>query len=196
MFFTDKHKEEWLVLSLNDKYYKLIPESGMSDSDRFCGIVFRSRNYEKAEIICRLLTIFQDRLDKTEDKILKEIAKLDLSNKLTTGQFTVKMDNCGTISNKCGWNEPDTIYAVEGVYPHTIIIKYTIVCEDNYNYCLRSVETGNLSLLPKSICFNNKTDAVEYQNELIQFEFEKMNKGQQYGKEKIQNTSRKKGSVN
>lgn len=186
MFFTDKHKEEWLVLSLNEKYYKLVPESGLSDSDRFCGVVFRSRNYEKAELICRLLTTLQDRLDKTEDKILKEIAKLDLSNKLTTGQFTLKVDNgFGTYSSKLSCEDTDTIYAVEGVFPHITIVKYTKVCEDNYSYCLKSVETGNLSLLPKTTCFNNKSDAVEYQNELIQFEFTKTNKGKQYDETKI-----------
>lgn len=175
--FGRKKKEDWLVLSVNSKYFKLVPESKMSGTDRFCGVVIRTKNYEFAETVCRLLTIFQDRLDLSEDKILKEISKMDLSNRLTTGQFSVKVDNgFGTYSSKLSCEDTDTIYAVEGVYPHTIIIKYTKVCEDNYSYCLKSVETGNLSLLPKSICFNNKTDAVEYQNELIQKSTEELNK--------------------
>lgn len=176
--FGKKKKEDWLVLSVNSKYFKLVPESKMSDTDRFCGVVIRTKNYEFAETVCRLLTIFQDRLDLSEDKILKEISKMDLHNRLTTGEMTVKVDNCGIISNKCGCNDPDTFYAVQGHYPHITIGKYTIVDEDEYNYCLRHYyEPYNLELLPKSICFNTKADAVEYQNELIQKSLEEQSKG-------------------
>ena len=63
--------------------------------------------------------------------------------------------------------DPNIFYAVQGEFPHIIISKYTKVEEDSFNYCLRS-EYGNLSLLPKTICFNSKADAISYQNKLIQ----------------------------
>lgn len=63
--------------------------------------------------------------------------------------------------------DPNIFYAVQGNYPNIIISKYEKVAEDSFNYCLRQ-EEGNLALLPKSICFNSKADAVIYQNNLIQ----------------------------
>ena len=63
--------------------------------------------------------------------------------------------------------DPNIFYAVQGNYPNITVSKYEKVAEDSFNYCLRQ-ETGNLSLLPKSICFNSKADAVIYQNKLIQ----------------------------
>lgn len=63
--------------------------------------------------------------------------------------------------------DPNIFYAVQGHYPNITVSKYEKVAEDSFNLCLRQ-ETGNLSLLPKSICFNSKADAVIYQNKLIQ----------------------------
>ena len=63
--------------------------------------------------------------------------------------------------------DPNIFYAVQGHYPSITVSKYEKVAEDSFNLCLRQ-ETGNLSLLPKSICFNSKADAVIYQNKLIQ----------------------------
>jgi hypothetical protein len=63
--------------------------------------------------------------------------------------------------------DPNIFYAVQGNYPNIVISKYEKVAEDSFNYCLRQ-EEGNLALLQKSICFNKKSDAIEYQNELIQ----------------------------
>ena len=63
--------------------------------------------------------------------------------------------------------DPNVFYAVQGHYPNIVIIKYKKVAEDSFNYCLRK-EEGNLSLLPKEICFNSKADAIIYQNKLIQ----------------------------
>lgn len=60
-----------------------------------------------------------------------------------------------------------SIYSVEGHFPNLIIGKYKKEVEDSFNYCLRS-ESGNLSLLPKDICFHKKADALEYQNKIIQ----------------------------
>lgn len=74
--------------------------------------------------------------------------------------------------------DPNIFYAVRGNYPHITIDKYKKVDEDEYNYCLRHYyEPYNLELLPKSICFNAKADAVEYQNELIQKSLEEQSKG-------------------
>lgn len=63
--------------------------------------------------------------------------------------------------------DPNIFYAVQGHYPNITISKYEKVAEDSFNYCLRQKE-GNLALLSKSICFNKKEDALQYQNELIQ----------------------------
>lgn len=63
--------------------------------------------------------------------------------------------------------DPNIFYAVQGHYPNITISKYEKVAEDSFNYCLRQKE-GNLSLLPKTICFNSKADAIIYQNKLIQ----------------------------
>ena len=62
---------------------------------------------------------------------------------------------------------PNIFYAVQGNYPNIVISKYEKVAEDSFNYCLRQKE-GNLALLPKTICFNSKADAIIYQNNLIQ----------------------------
>lgn len=71
--------------------------------------------------------------------------------------------------------DPDTIYAVEGHFPNLVISKYKKELEDSFNYCLR-MESGNLALLPKDICFHKKADAVEYQNKIIQKEVDNINK--------------------
>lgn len=63
--------------------------------------------------------------------------------------------------------DPNIFYAVQGNYPNIVISKYEKVAEDSFNYCLRQKE-GNLALLPKTICFNSKADAIIYQNNLIQ----------------------------
>lgn len=63
--------------------------------------------------------------------------------------------------------DPNIFYAVQGHYPNISISKYEKVAEDSFNYCLRQKE-GNLALLPKTICFNSKADAIIYQNKLIQ----------------------------
>ena len=63
--------------------------------------------------------------------------------------------------------DPNVFYAVQGHYPNISISKYEKVAEDSFNYCLRQKE-GNLALLPKTICFNSKADAIIYQNKLIQ----------------------------
>lgn len=63
--------------------------------------------------------------------------------------------------------DPNIFYAVQGNYPNITISKYEKVAEDSFNYCLRQKE-GNLALLPKTICFNSKADAIIYQNKLIQ----------------------------
>lgn len=63
--------------------------------------------------------------------------------------------------------DPNIFYAVQGNYPNITVSKYEKVAEDSFNYCLRQKE-GNLALLPKTICFNSKADAIIYQNKLIQ----------------------------
>lgn len=63
--------------------------------------------------------------------------------------------------------DPNIFYAVQGNYPNITISKYEKVAEDSFNYCLRQKE-GNLALLPKTVCFNSKADAIIYQNKLIQ----------------------------
>ena len=63
--------------------------------------------------------------------------------------------------------DPNIFYAVQGNYPNITISKYEKVAEDSFNYCLRQKE-GNLALLPKTVCFNSKADAIIYQNDLIQ----------------------------
>lgn len=63
--------------------------------------------------------------------------------------------------------DPNIFYAVQGNYPNITISKYEKVAEDSFNYCLRQKE-GNLALLPKTICFNSKADAIIYQNKIIQ----------------------------
>jgi len=72
--------------------------------------------------------------------------------------------------------DPNIFYAVQGNYPNIVISKYEKVAEDSFNYCLRQ-EEGNLSLLPKTICFNSKADAIIYQNNLIQKSLEEQSKG-------------------
>lgn len=67
--------------------------------------------------------------------------------------------------------DPNVFYAVQGHYPNITISKYEKVAEDSFNYCLRQKE-GNLALLPKTICFNSKADAIIYQNKLIQQSFQ------------------------
>lgn len=63
--------------------------------------------------------------------------------------------------------DPNIFYAIQGNYPNITISKYEKVAEDSFNYCLRQ-EEGNLALLPKTVCFNSKADAIIYQNKLIQ----------------------------
>lgn len=94
-------------------------------------------------------------------------------DRLTIGDHTFISDNIvsSTIPTvediKNMIEDPNIFYAVQGHYPNIVIIKYEKVAEDSFNYCLRK-EEGNLSLLPKEICFNSKADAIIYQNKLIQ----------------------------
>lgn len=94
-------------------------------------------------------------------------------DRLTIGDHTFISDNIvsSTIPTKDDIKnmieDPNIFYAVQGHYPNITVSKYEKVAEDSFNLCLRQ-EEGNLSLLPKSICFNSKADAVIYQNKLIQ----------------------------
>lgn len=174
--FLNKEKEEWLVLSSKDDYYKVVSKSNLSAEDKFCGIVFKSKDYEQAENICRILIAlqlkFNDKLENTRLILSKDISKLDLSNKLAIKDGNITIDGTCYIRNTYQVEDPNTFYAVQGQFPNITVSKYTKECEDTFNYCLRQ-EEGNLSLLPKSICFNSKADAIEYQNKLIQNELYK-----------------------
>jgi len=94
-------------------------------------------------------------------------------DRITVGNHTFISDNIvsSTIPTKDDIKkiieDPNIFYAVQGNYPNIVISKYEKVAEDSFNYCLRQ-EEGNLALLPKEICFNSKTDAIIYQNKLIQ----------------------------
>ena len=164
-------KENWLVLSEQDGCFKLVQQSKMNDEDRFCGIVFMSKDYEQADNVCRILSTIQNKLDIKLDiiKLLlsKEISKLDLSNKLTVKEGNLTIDGTCYLASSIIEKNANIFYAVQGNYPNITISKYEKVAEDSFNYCLRQKE-GNLALLPKTVCFNSKADAIIYQNKLIQ----------------------------
>ena len=174
--FWNKEKEEWLVLSSKDDYFKVVSRSNLSHEDKFCGIVFKSKDYEQAENICRILIAmqlkFNDKLENTRLILSKDISKLDLSNKLSVKDGNLTIDGTCYIRSNIVQEDPNTFYAVQGQFPHITVSKYYKECEDTFNYCLRQ-EEGNLSLLPKNICFKTKSDAIEYQNKLIQNELYK-----------------------
>lgn len=121
-----------------------------------------------------LLLSEQHNLTKELEKYIDQAMPKGYVDRITIGKDHIFI-NKNTISSTIPTTEdikkmiedPNIFYAVQGEFPHIVISKYTKVEEDSFNYCLRS-EHGNLSLLPKAICFNSKADAVLYQNKLIQ----------------------------
>lgn len=172
-------KENWLVLSEQDGCFKLVQQSKMNDEDKFCGVVFMSKDYEQADNVCRILSTIQNKLDIKLDiiKLLlsKEISKLDLSNKLAIKEGNLTIDGTCYFTSSIIEKNANILYAVQGSFPNIVVSKYEKVAEDTFNYCLRQ-EEGNLTLLPKTNCFDSKEDAVEYQNQLIQKEISKLGK--------------------
>lgn len=61
-----------------------------------------------------------------------------------------------------------SIYVITGEYPHIQIDTKYIVEEDEFNYCLREKDTNNISLYPKTKCFDNYENAMNKVLELIQ----------------------------
>ena len=120
-----------------------------------------------------LLLSEQHNLTKELEKYIDQAMPKGYVDRLTVGDHTfineiiISSTIPTTEDIKKMIEDPNIFYAVQGEFPHIVISKYTKVEEDSFNYCLRS-EYGNLSLLPKTICFNSKADAVLYQNKLIQ----------------------------
>lgn len=170
-------QDQTYVLCMNsNNEYKLTTQEEyesltLSKGPCFCAIV-KSKNYD-------LLTCFHYLLYK-QDKLKKYITKyIDDSmpkghvDRLTIGNntfineplITSTIPTTEDIRNMI--EDPNIFYAVQGNYPNIAISKYEKVAEDSFNYCLRQKE-GNLALLPKTVCFNSKADAIIYQNDLIQ----------------------------
>lgn len=66
-----------------------------------------------------------------------------------------------------------SIYVISGEYPNLFIDEKYIVSEDNFNYCLKEKTTNNLSLKPKSSCFDKLLDAHNILFRLLQEEMSK-----------------------
>ena len=176
MFFK---KNRWYVYKLGNDY-SLVDNSKKDDvSGR---LIYSSKNFDSALAVYSLLREQRNEANslvkfiETHDKeVYNKIDSIDkiIDPKLSIDENGVIVPVLGrTYSSivedlKNELDDPDTIYAVEGHFPNLVISKYKKELEDSFNYCLRS-ESGNLSLLPKGICFHKKADALEYQNKIIQ----------------------------
>lgn len=185
MFFK---KNTWYIHKLGHGY-TLVDNSRKDDMTG--RLIYSSSNFDLALAVYSLLMEQRDEADnlvkfiETHDKevynkigiienivnpkIGADVGNISISPMLAPTYSTLISD----IKNEL--DDPDTIYAVQGHFPNLVISKYKKELEDSFNYCLRC-ESGNLTLLPKDICFHKKADAVEYQNKIIQKAIQEQNK--------------------
>jgi len=167
MFFKKKKPKQYFQLRKDSNgVYGIFSVSEEQKND-----ILVTDDYFKATSTLNILNRLQELKESNKDLHIK-INSIDqiIDPKLNGGtnitiQPYVYSELISTIKNEL--DDPNTFYAVQGHYPNITISKYEKVAEDSFNYCLRQKE-GNLSLLPKNICFNKKEDALQYQNELIQ----------------------------
>ena len=175
MFFKKKKPKKYFQLRKDSNgVYGIFSVSEDQKND-----ILVTDDYFKATSTLNILNRLQELKESNKDLHIK-VNSIDqiIDPKLNGGaDITIRpymySELISTIKNEL--EDPDTFYAVQGNYPNIIVSKYTKECEDKFSYCLRQKE-GNLSLLPKTICFNKKEDALQYQNELIQKAVSELNK--------------------
>ena len=60
------------------------------------------------------------------------------------------------------------VYVVCGRWPNISIDKKEYIYKDEYCYCVRELNSNNISLISKEQCFTSHCEALEYQNKMIQ----------------------------
>lgn len=147
-------------IDINSDYletYRIIEKS--EDKSLITGLfVSLSQQAELAEEIKKHIT---DSMLKGDTDIITSGGRTFISESTINNTIPTTEDIKNMIE------DPNILYAVQGNYPNITISKYEKVAEDSLNYCLRQKE-GSMVLLPKTICFNSKADAIIYQNKLIQ----------------------------
>lgn len=157
----------------------------IKSSDLIIDELKTEREAEAVSRICKILYPYMEsvntRLEKLEDKKSQQEAKLVVDNsagklKLNDpyGYGDLRWNAItGTIST---FKNNNHIYVITGEYPNYLINKKEIVTNDEFNYCLRELDTNNISMWPSNKCFKSYEEANNKLLDLIQKETNKEHK--------------------
>lgn len=148
-------------------------------------IIDELKTEREAEAILRLYKILYPYMESVNTRLEKlEVKNFQQEVKVVVDKANGKLklnDPCG-LANLCCQTITNTdsdfnyIYVITGEYPNYSIDKKEIVTSDEFNYCLRELDTNNISMWPVNKCFKSYEEANNKLLDLIQKETNKEHK--------------------